>query len=176
MYSAFNTKLFLAIVSSNCMELWTSTLKHPLVNPDRFYFPSSTVLCAFIFNILLSSFFRSSTSKLFSHHQSLLTLGKPIPQLLTYSSRVGKIAFFGNRGMFASSHLVNCWEKKKAGTDKTVSWQADSSVTVDDKIIQWWFFLLLHNTDVSQRLWCSFPFCGTVAGWTRDFFCLFVFY
>lgn len=113
MYSAFNTKLFLAIVSSNCMELWTSTLKHPLVNPDRFYFPSSTVLCAFIFNILLSSFFRSSTSKLFSHHQSLLTLGKPKPQLLTYSSRVGKIAFFGNRGMFASSHLVNCWGKKR---------------------------------------------------------------
>lgn len=175
MYSAFNTKLFLAIVSSNCMELWTSTLKHPLVNPDRFYFPSSTVLCAFIFNILLSSFFRSSTSKLFSHHQSLLTLGKPKPQLLTYSSRVGKLHFLITEECLHHHILWTAGEKKKAGTDKTVSWQADSSVTVDDKIIQWWFILLLHNTDVSQRLWCSFPFCGTVAGW-RDFFCLFVFY
>lgn len=175
MYSAFNTKLFLTIVSSNCMELWTSTLKHPLVNPDRFYFPSSTVLCAFIFNILLSSFFRSSTSKLFSHHQSLLTLGKPKPQLLTYSSRVGKLHFLITEECFCIITSCELLGKKKAGTDKTVSWQADSSVTVDDKIIQWWFILLLHNTDVSQRLWCSFPFCGTVAGW-RDFFCVFVFY
>lgn len=175
MYSAFNTKLFLAIVSSNCMELWTSTLKHPLVNPDRFYFPSSTVLCAFIFNILLSSFFRSSTSKLFSHHQSLLTLGKPKPQLLTYSSRMGKLHFLVTEECL-HHHILWTAGEKKAGTDKTVSWQADSSVTVDDKIIQWWFFscctiqMFLNASDV------HFHSVEQLLAEQEIFFCLFVFY